>query len=179
MSARFPRSSARASLVCRHGRVPHESPVEGRDQSAGGLQQEEDHFEALVLFLVEHLAVYADENAEHREELDGEVQIVAPVVAFEDVVNEPVGGSEYHYADARQVDVVGQVADSKRTHPQEVHRATRHETEEGARQEYLQRPLLQEDRQMLVYAFFHREQRVFERLHHARLVSHLFLQPMV
>lgn len=74
--------------------------MQGGQHRARCLKHEEDDFERLVLFFVEHLAVDAEQYTEQREELDREVDVVAPVVALEDVVDETICRAENHDADA-------------------------------------------------------------------------------
>ena len=76
------------------------------EESNEGLRDEENDLRRLVLLLVEHLAVDAQENADGGEHLNAQVYVVADRIALEDVVDQSVGRPEYHQTDAWQVDVV-------------------------------------------------------------------------
>lgn len=56
-----------------------------------GLNEKENDFEILILFLVEYFAVDADKYSQQGKYLYSEVNIIADVIAFEYVVDETIG----------------------------------------------------------------------------------------
>ena len=65
--------------------------MEDSEESDTTLDNEKNDFESLVFFFVEQLAVDTDQDAEEREQLDAEVDVVGCGFTFEDVVDKPVG----------------------------------------------------------------------------------------
>lgn len=91
MTPRWFRSSIRGFGAFVTIELLHVFPVEDSEESDTTLDNEKNDFESLVFFFVEQLAVDTDQDAEEREQLDAEVDVVGCGFTLEDVVDKPVG----------------------------------------------------------------------------------------